>query len=91
MNLDAVPHVLDGPGSHRYRSPTCTFCRHCRGERICLAFPEGIPEEIWSASGAHKEPWPGDQGIQFDPEPLKDRYDIPEFLKKPGIVEKVGA
>ena len=54
----------------------CESCRHLRPYRggegqTCAAFPdgEGIPIEIWFGRHDHREPWPGDRGIRFDPLP----------------------
>lgn len=33
----------------------------------CLAFPKGIPKEIAYGGNKHIEPYPGDNGIQFEP------------------------
>jgi DNA-binding transcriptional ArsR family regulator len=59
--------------------PQCTFCKHAwngsrRGEPSrarCDAFPGGIPDEILWNRVRHDSPYPGDQGIQF--EPLENR------------------
>lgn len=78
--------MVDGPDRLKYRSPTCINCRHITGVRTCAAFPDGIPEAIWSATGSHREPWPGDQGIRFERMQeinSETRFDVPEFLKKP--------
>ncbi len=53
-------------------SPTCSKCKHLTvigpyGERRCKAFPEGIPDGIWLSENGHREPHPGDNGIQFEP------------------------
>ncbi|HQF16016.1 MAG: hypothetical protein A4E45_00649 [Methanosaeta sp. PtaB.Bin039] len=52
-------------------------CLHCRNfikdvyaEGVhCRAFTDiDIPEEIFFGRNLHKDPYPGDHGIQFDPE-----------------------
>ena len=49
--------------------PMCLACEHLRRDEseshACSAFPEGIPEEIWTNRFDHHEPYPGDQGIRF--------------------------
>lgn len=50
-------------------SPVCTYCRHLyirSGERVCKAFPDGIPQEIWLGQNKHTKPYPGDHDIQFE-------------------------
>lgn len=50
----------------------------------CAAFPDGVPEEIYSGRNPHTEPYPGDRGIQFEEGP-QDRLlfddDIEKFFK----------
>jgi hypothetical protein len=54
----------------------CVDCRHFhhvpREERVgrpyaCGAFPDGIPEPILYSRHDHREPYPGDHGIRWEP------------------------
>jgi hypothetical protein len=50
----------------------CLDCKHLDRFNLvvgfyCAAFPEGIPDEIADGTRDHKEPYPGDNGIQFEP------------------------
>ena len=50
----------------------CLMCAHYQNNRKCVAFPEGIPQEIWILKVLHKKPYPGDKGITFKPLPAYD-------------------
>jgi hypothetical protein len=50
-------------------------CLHCKrfirdvmAEDHCPAFPDKIPDEIFMGRNLHKEPYPGDHGILFQPD-----------------------
>jgi len=63
-------------------SAQCIGCKHFHGDIVyrdteegveensmpaCEAFPDGIPEEITEERHDHREPYPGDRGIRFEP------------------------
>lgn len=57
-----------------YAASRCYRCRHLfpgsrkkDGKRTCKAFPEKIPIEILAGKVAHLKPYPGDNGIMFEP------------------------
>jgi len=50
-------------------SSICGRCLHYplgTGERVCKAFPDGIPMAIWMGKNDHTMPFEGDHGIRFD-------------------------
>ncbi|MCI8594901.1 MAG: hypothetical protein HFF09_06560 [Oscillospiraceae bacterium] len=47
----------------------CAWCKHhIGGTFTCKAFPDGIPEEVLAGEADHSKPYPGDHGIQYEPE-----------------------
>lgn len=51
--------------------PECLHCKHYHAGNLsantCTAFPMGIPVEIMANITNHRNPYPGDNGIQFEP------------------------
>lgn len=41
--------------------------RHGLAGCDCAAFPNGIPKEIAFGDNPHTDPYPGDNGIQYEP------------------------
>jgi len=65
--------MVDGFREYRFSerlenaSVQCNACKHrIKGTAECAAFPDGIPAEILTAAYDHTQPFPGDQGIQFE-------------------------
>lgn len=54
------------------KAPMCLDCKHFHEEEetifACAAFPKGIPLPIAHNRVKHTEPYPGDNGIQFEQE-----------------------
>ena len=52
----------------------CQYCKHCfvkiskdDGIKFCCdAFPDGIPNSVFSSGYDHREPFPNDNGIRFE-------------------------
>ena len=46
----------------------CMLCKHLSEDGIsCTAFPDTIPQDILANVFDHRNPFPGDNGILFEP------------------------
>jgi len=57
--------------------PICTYCKHLKNKKnlrtdACKAFPHGIPDEIFFDAFDHRKPFPGDNGVRFEPSNPKE-------------------
>lgn len=66
-------------------TPQCHDCRHYRpdlADRIaCAAFPGWIPDDILLGKVDHREPYPGDNGIRYEPEGEAAKIESADLLK----------
>ena len=51
--------------------PLCHDCKHLDEASAnppkCAAFPDGIPDKFWNSAEEHRQPEPGDHGLQYEP------------------------
>ena len=56
------------------RLPICRLCTHWeKGTKTCRAFPKEIPNVIFLRGIDHRQPFPGDRGIRFEPIGTEDK------------------
>lgn len=48
------------------QSNQCILCKHYTFAKTCDAYPDGIPDEIFTGEVDHTKPYKGDHGIQFE-------------------------
>jgi hypothetical protein len=51
---------------HLFGKIHCRGCKHKKEGRSCAAF-DWIPSDIITGRHKHKTPYPGDNGVQFEP------------------------
>jgi hypothetical protein len=55
--------------------PICSGCTHLHSDLIdatCTAFPDGIPWDILLSKADHRQLFPGDHNLQFEPKSAED-------------------
>lgn len=52
---------------HLFGRVQCIECKHKIKAQVCTAFPDGIPKALIDDKFDHRNPYPGDHGIQFEP------------------------
>lgn len=57
------------------QSDQCFTCKHYQMAKVCSAFTEKIPTEIFTGLVDHRKPYPGDNGIQWEPFDAKKPLD----------------
>jgi hypothetical protein len=63
----ARPNEMDDSTMPQPPPPICSTCKNWGGTRICRAYPDGIPEDLYKGLVVHDVSLPGDRGILFDP------------------------
>lgn len=64
---DVPPAYLGDEVEYVSDEPQCFSCLWFKGDGVCDAFPEGIPERIYLNLADHRKPYTGDGGIQYKP------------------------
>ena len=69
------------------------FDNQVRDKEVCSAFPNGIPLEIIGGLHLHREPFKGDNGIQWDAVKGAEWLDTPEIIEEvqddPGMLKRM--
>lgn len=66
------------------QTPQCLYCARFQSpldgapEQTCTAFPDGIPDDIWSNEVDHRQPHEGDHGLRWKPD--GDDTEFPDWV-----------
>lgn len=67
--------------------PICVDCKRLHAAKFgkwglfCDAFPDGIPDDIKQSRADHRQPYPGDHGLQFLPKSDAAAADAARIIK----------
>jgi hypothetical protein len=67
----------------RYQD-NCKICANYSQDQRCKAFPDGIPDELWSGENLHRQSYSGDNGIHYEPKNINFPEIDNDFLKSIG-------
>lgn len=82
-----VGMVVSSCGGGAVLPPLCFFCKHYREmeqelwKNKCMAYPAGIPEELWDGDAKHLEPRDGDKGFVFEADEEFRGNELMNFIK----------
>lgn len=68
MAKDSITDRWNEPLPTPGPQPQCWRCKHFDADdKTCLAFPDGVPMVVLLGDVDHRLPFPGDNGVQFEP------------------------
>ena len=69
-----MERISNGFGTGRISD--CGTCKHWVPGATFAAFPDGIPDAILDNEHDHRQPYPGDHGIRWEPKTLGAKHPL---------------